>query len=214
MIIHVTPLCWPLIAVFGYFEPSFILTPFYFLTHYSQALKYILQCFGFICISPLAVVWNVAISETFLVEELGGLTVGYTRVVSWAGLSSFMLLLSALTLLILGITTTVTLIGLVSMTTRLKTSERNLFIVTLFMVFTIVINSMARAGFLVPSIMQMINVDYLLIIQYLTIDFCNVCTPIVMIYMSSPLRKVLLEKEPSIIVVASSTESVASNRSK
>ncbi|CAD6197688.1 unnamed protein product [Caenorhabditis auriculariae] len=66
------------------------------------------------------------------------------------------------------------------------------------------------AGFLVKNI----YFDYFLVAQYLTIDFCNVCTPIVMIYMSSALRKVLFKSGDSKVVIVSASPSVASIRSK
>ncbi|CAD6197690.1 unnamed protein product [Caenorhabditis auriculariae] len=167
-----------------------------------------------VCVAPMTVVWNLAISKCFLIEVLGGLTITYDNTVNWAILALFMVILSVITLIILVATTTVTSIGLVSMKPRLKNSERNLFIVTLFMAFTIVINSIVRACFIIKSIAHGIYIDYLLIAQFLTIDFCNVCTPIVMIYMSDPLRMVLLEFQTPRTALVPSPQSVASIRSK
>ncbi|CAD6197683.1 unnamed protein product [Caenorhabditis auriculariae] len=139
LLIYIIPLCEPMVATFGYKRDAYWFTPAFFLYYYLKTTRYVIQWFislnrmtcvvlptfhekiwdnyFWLCIAvifaiPLAVTWNTSISKTYINNQFGGLSINYTRAVSWASLSNFTLILCSITFFVITISTGLILFGL------------------------------------------------------------------------------------------------------
>ncbi|CAB3401968.1 unnamed protein product [Caenorhabditis bovis] len=85
----------------------------------------------FVAIFPCFLIWNVAISRTFMIPFYGGMMLYYSRTVSWASQSIFNSILIIIALLITIICSIITIIIVINRPKRVKQAEKSLFFATL-----------------------------------------------------------------------------------
>ncbi|EGT51021.1 hypothetical protein CAEBREN_32799 [Caenorhabditis brenneri] len=148
--------------------------------------KYLKFIVFFIIFSPFFVIWNTIISQKVIIYYFGGFYINYQKLVPWASMSLFLMIIRSFAVLVTVVTTVITFWRMSKMKKRLRQSERTLCIAC-------AANSMC---FVVPAIFEAMKVlnefwsrywlAYLL--QPLAWDVLNVGSPLVMIFASNQLR--------------------------
>ncbi|CAI2347635.1 unnamed protein product [Caenorhabditis sp. 36 PRJEB53466] len=140
-----------------------------------------------IVLAPFAVIWNVAISDNWIIYENGGFAITYTRRVSWASLSRMQLSLIILTVLITMVTTTVTFYKMRTMKKRIKSSERALCLAAALISFGFLLEAVTQSVFAFFKEKEWLA-DVMGYIQFSTWDILNVGSPLVLLLVSHQFR--------------------------
>ncbi|EFO83685.1 CRE-SRG-2 protein [Caenorhabditis remanei] len=155
---------------------------------YSQIWKkYMPYIISLVIFSPFLFIWNVIISPKIPVYTFGGFYIGYERIVIWATMSLFMLILRVITIVITAICTFITVLRLTQMSKRLVSSERTLCIASFLISSCFLGTAGAESIFAFQVVRTSTSISYFLL--PISWDILNVGTPIVMVMASSQLRK-------------------------
>ncbi|UMM21985.1 hypothetical protein L5515_003429 [Caenorhabditis briggsae] len=163
---------------------SCVLHPWTYSQMWKQFMPYAICLVLF---SPFLFIWNIIISPKTPVYTFGGFYIGYDRVVIWATMTLFMLILRAITIVITAICTFVTVLRLTRMSKRLVSSERTLCVASFLISACFLGTAGAESIFAFQVVRTSTNISYFLL--PISWDILNVGTPIVMVLASSQLRK-------------------------
>ncbi|EGT50969.1 hypothetical protein CAEBREN_32798 [Caenorhabditis brenneri] len=163
---------------------SCVLIPWKYSQIWKNSMKYAIFLVIF---SPFLFIWNVIISPKVPVFTFGGFYIGYNRVVVWATMTLFMLILRVITIIITGVCTFITVLRLTQMSKRLVSSERTLCIASFLISSCFLGTAAAESLFAFQVVRTSSSISYFLL--PISWDILNVGTPIVMVLASSQLRK-------------------------
>ncbi|CAI5444376.1 unnamed protein product [Caenorhabditis angaria] len=156
------------------------------ITHISYWSKYINLVIILNIFLPFGAIWILIISEVYPNPTYGGFSSNYNRAIDWATISRFQSLYLVISMFFTIIFTILTFYGLRKLAKRVHYLEKILCIVTFFITF----------GFIFVACFQFVwvfcytcqyNIPSLYMIQFLTYDFLNVGTPIVMVTINKQL---------------------------
>ncbi|CAI5444377.1 unnamed protein product [Caenorhabditis angaria] len=157
------------------------------ITHLAYWSKYINLVIILNIFLPFGAIWILIISDVYPNPTYGGFSSIYKRAIDWASLSRFQSLYLVISMFFTIIFTILTFYGLRKLENRVKNTEKTLCIVTFFITF----------GFIFVACFQFVwvfcytcGVTYpsIYMFQFLTYDFLNVGTPIVMVTINNQLR--------------------------
>ncbi|CAI5444378.1 unnamed protein product [Caenorhabditis angaria] len=157
------------------------------ITHLAYWSKYINLVIILNIFLPFGAIWILIISEVYPNPTYGGFSSNYNRAIDWATISRFQSLYLVISMFFTLIFTILTFYGLRKLAKRVHYLEKILCIVTFFITF----------GFIFVACLQFVwvfcwtcseNYPSLYMIQFLTYDFLNVGTPIVMVIINKQLR--------------------------
>ncbi|EFP09826.1 CRE-SRG-14 protein [Caenorhabditis remanei] len=146
-----------------------------------------------IFVIPVSVDWNLAIARVFMQSTYGGFWVNYFKKVSWASQSRFLLVFIVFALFITIICTFLTLLTLIKLPERSKNLEKSISNATLI----ISIGFSGTAAFQIYYGFFFVYSDGshpIFGLNFLSWDFLTVGSPIVMLCVSSSLRRHVLGK--------------------
>ncbi|CAI5444194.1 unnamed protein product [Caenorhabditis angaria] len=235
---YIPPLC-PILSPF-FADPSTLLNVSYIIPNYLRAMKSVTQIFmslnrmscvifphsyttiwrkylkfsiAIILFSPIFVTWNLFLSRVFVMPYFGGFTYGYLKYFEWASLSQFQFVFLSLAILVTIISTIIILIYLLMLPTRVKSLEKTLCFtnLTISISFMIVTAFQSFYAFF-PNVFTGFLSNFVFGLQFLSYDFLNISSPIVMILMNAQLREHIFKNQGtfgnSIIRVSQTQNSV------
>ncbi|CAI5444197.1 unnamed protein product [Caenorhabditis angaria] len=214
--VYIPPLC-PILTPY-FFEPSIFIKIMLITPNYFRAMKSITQImmsinrmtcvifpFSYITIwkkylklsiiitllSPFLVIWNLFLSRVYISPAFGGFSYDYLKYVKWASLSKFHLVFISLAIIITIISTVVTMTFLIMLPTRVKSAEKSLCFsnITISVAFLIVGGFQSFFAFF-PEMYT----DTIYSLQFLSYDFLNISSPIVLVLMNLQLREHIFKK--------------------
>ncbi|CAP35107.1 Protein CBG17483 [Caenorhabditis briggsae] len=161
----------------------------------------------FILITPFLFIWNTVISPKILISYFGGFSINYQKLVPWAGMTLFLMILRSIAAGITVVSTVITFWKMSKMRNRLKKSEKTL--------------CFACAGtsicFLIPAIFAAFKTWNSFwakhwmsdVLQPFAWDVLNVGSPFIMIFVSGQLRSHVFDfsifRNPSVVTVHTAT---------
>uniref|UniRef100_A0A1I7T5C8 Serpentine receptor class gamma n=1 Tax=Caenorhabditis tropicalis TaxID=1561998 RepID=A0A1I7T5C8_9PELO len=157
----------------------------------KDILKWLLPT---VLVFPLTVDWNIAISRVYMRSTYGGFWVDYIKTVSWAGQSKFQLAFILFALTATVICTLITLSRLGKLQQRAKNLEKSISKATLII----------SIGFSCTAAFQIYYGFFFVYttgsapmfgLNFLSVDFLTVGSPIVILCASSSLRKHVIGRE-------------------
>ncbi|CCD65202.1 Serpentine receptor class gamma-2 [Caenorhabditis elegans] len=155
---------------------------------HSQVWKSFMKyAIALVILTPFLFIWNIIISKKLPVYTFGGFYIGYERVVIWATMTLFMLILRAITIVITAVCTFITVLRLTRMSKRLVSSERTLCIASFLISSCFLGTAAAESLFAFQVVRTSTSISYFLL--PISWDILNVGTPIVMVMASSQLRR-------------------------
>ncbi|KAF1762506.1 hypothetical protein GCK72_010768 [Caenorhabditis remanei] len=142
--------------------------------------------FLFILLVPFLFIWNTIISQKILIYYFGGFYINCLKLVPWASMSLFTMVIRSVAVGITVVSTVITFWKMSNMKNRLKKSERTLC-------FACAANSVCfiiPAGFEAMKVLNSFWSTYWLayLLQPFAWDVLNVGSPLVMIFVSDQLR--------------------------
>ncbi|CAL2033960.1 unnamed protein product [Caenorhabditis brenneri] len=147
-----------------------------------------------IFIIPISVDWNLAISRVFMRSTYGGLWVDYIKKVPWASQSRFQLVFILTAMTITFVCTLVTLVTLMKLPDRAKNLERAISNATI--IISIGFSGTAAFQIYYGFFFVYTNGSHPIFgLNFLSWDFLTVGSPIVMLCVSSTLRKHVFERK-------------------
>ncbi|CAI2347641.1 unnamed protein product [Caenorhabditis sp. 36 PRJEB53466] len=123
---------------------SCVLLPLKYSQIWTDSMKYAI---ALVIFAPFLFIWNVIISKKVPIYTFGGFYVGYERVVLWATMSLFLLILRATTIAITAFSTLITVFRMSQLSKRLISSERTLCIAS-FLISACFLGTAAAEGML------------------------------------------------------------------